>query len=77
MAKTVKINRPFNTKLAIAEANPGMYKDDLTIAQAAAELGISRYNLYKNYVNTSVDREGLTRFPMANGRTLLVINEAK
>ena len=55
----------------------GNYKNDLTLKEAAAELGVSRYNLYKNYINTSVDCEGLSRFPMANGKTLLVINSEK
>ena len=76
MAKTVKIVRKFNTVLAIQEGS-GNYKNDLTLKEAAAELGVSRYNLYKNYINTSVDREGLSRFPMASGKTLLVINSEK
>lgn len=76
MAKTVKITRKFNTTLAIQNGT-GNYKNDLTLKEAATELGVSRYNLYKNYINTSVDREGLNRFPMDNGRTLLVINNAK
>lgn len=76
MAKTVKIIRMFNTALAIQESS-GNYKNDLTLKEAATELGVSRYDLYKNYINTSVDREGLTRFPMDNGKTLLVINNAK
>lgn len=76
MAKTVKIIRKFNTALAIQESS-GNYKNDLTLKEAATELGVSRYNLYKNYINTSVDREGLTRFPMDNGKTLLIINNAK
>ena len=75
MAKTVKIVRKFNTALAIQEAS-GNYKNDLTLKEAATELGVSRYNLYKNYINTSVEREGLSRFPMADGKTLLVINSA-
>ena len=75
MAKTVKIVRKFNTVLAVQEAS-GNYKNDLTLKEAAAELGVSRYNLYKNYINTSVDREGLSRFPMNEGKTLLVINSA-
>lgn len=73
MAKTVKIIRKFNTALAIEESM-GNYKNDLTIKQAANECGVSRYNLYKNYINTSVNREGLSRFPMDNGKTLLIIN---
>lgn len=76
MAKTVKIVRKFNTTLAIQNGT-GNYKNNLTLKEAATELGVSRYNLYKNYINTSVDREGLNRFPMDCGRTLLVINEAK
>lgn len=76
MAKTVKIVRKFNTVLAVQEST-GNYKNNLTLKEAAAELGVSRYNLYKNYINTSVDREGLSRFPMNEGKTLLVINEAK
>ena len=76
MAKTVKIVRKFNTTLAIQNGT-GSYKNNLTLKEAATELGVSRYNLYKNYINTSVDREGLTRFPMDSGRTLLVINNAK
>ena len=77
MAKTTnKITRVFSTTLSVAEAT-GVYKDNLTLKEAAAELGVSRYNLYKNYINTSVNREGLNRFPMGNGKTLLVINEAK
>ena len=76
MAKTIKIVRKFNTALAIQEGS-GNYKNGLTLKEAAAELGVSRYNLYKNYINTSVDREGLSRFPMSNGKTLLVINSEK
>ncbi len=76
MAKTVKIVRKFNTTLAVQEAT-GNYLNDLTLKQAGKECGITVYNLYKNYINTSVDREGLNRFPMANGKTLLVINNAK
>ena len=76
MAKTIKIVRKFNTVLAVQEST-GNYKNNLTLKEAAAELGVSRYNLYKNYINTSVDREGLSRFPMNEGKTLLVINEAK
>lgn len=76
MAKTIKIVRKFNTVLAIQEGT-GNYKNDLTLKEAAAELGVSRYDLYKNYINTSVDREGLSRFPMASGKTLLVINSEK
>lgn len=76
MAKTVKIVRKFNTVLAVQDST-GNYKNNLTLKEAAAELGVSRYNLYKNYINTSVDREGLSRFPMNEGKTLLVINEAK
>ena len=76
MAKTVKIIRKFNTALAIQESS-GNYKNDLTLKEAATELGVSRYNLYKNYINTSVDREGLTRFPMDNGKTQLILNNAK
>ena len=76
MAKTVKIVRKFNTVLAVQEST-GNYKNNLTLKEAAAELGVSRYNLYKNYINTSIDREGLSRFPMNEGKTLLVINEAK
>lgn len=64
MAKTVKIARKFNTVLAIQEGS-GNYKNDLTLKEAAAELGVSRYNLYKNYINTSVDREGLS---LPNGK---------
>lgn len=76
MAKTVKVVRKFNTALAVQESS-GNYKNNLTLKEAAAELGVSRYNLYKNYINTSVDREGLSRFPMNDGKTLLVINNAK
>lgn len=71
-----KMIRKFSTKLAVQEGT-GSYKNDLTLIEASKELGVSRYNLYKNYINTSVDREGLTRFPMENGKTLLIINEAK
>lgn len=71
-----KMIRKFSTKLAVQEGT-GSYKNGLTLIEASKELGVSRYNLYKNYINTSVDREGLTRFPMENGKTLLIINEAK
>lgn len=71
-----KMIRKFSTKLAVQEGT-GNYKNGLTLVEASKELGVSRYNIYKNYINTSVDCEGLTRFPMGNGKTLLVINEAK
>lgn len=76
MSKTVKIVRKFNTSIAIQEAT-GFYKNGLTLKEAASAVGVSRYNLYKNYINTSVNREGLSRFPMDNGKTLLIINNRK